>query len=637
LDKRTKKFITKAQELYPEYNYDKTVCGRNLQFRVTVTCSEHGDFMVVPKTHLRGGSGCPECGKAKRIASRLSNTTEFISKARIIYGDKYDYSKVVYVNSATPVIIVCPEHGEYLKTPGNHLNNHQGCPICGNLNGANKNTMPQDVFLNRVKEIHPEKYDLTETEYHKINQPVEVRCIEHNLIFDTVASNLLSGVECCPECAKRKHQLYIDTQRIDWQTFLDDSTDMHHDKYAYEVPDRFELQSTILNIKCPTHGWFTQAATDHRTGRGCPSCGDAKSAASKRKSLEKFIEQAVEVHGDKFDYSHVHYRNNNYPIKLRCVEHDELFTQSPYAHLRGYMGCPQCSHGVSKAETEICTLLDTLNISYIRNDRNIIKPKELDIVIPSHNIAIEYCGNYWHSELQGKGRKYHLDKYQRAMASGYRLLTIFEDEWINKNSIVVSRLKNILGKSEHGVGARKLNIHEIDFQTARDFCNTYHIQGSTKHMKYRLGAFNGEQLVAIMTFNPSRKSLGGSGDGVELVRFATDGKTYAGIASKLLKHFQRGYHGFIISYADLRWSDGDLYKKLGFDLSHISPPNYWYMHVDSYTTRKHRFGFRKAVVVEMFDANPERTEWEIMKNNGYDRIWDCGNLKFTLQSNIGGH
>jgi len=196
----------------------------------------------------------------------------------------------------------------------------------------------------------------------------------------------------------------------------------------------------------------------------------------------------------------------------------------------------------------------------------------------------------------------------------------------------LSYQKIFLGKSEHGVGARKLTIKEIDFPTARDFYNQYHIQGSTKHMKYRLGAFRDDQLVALMAFNPSRKSLGGSGAVVELVRFATDGKTYAGIAGKLLKHFQRGYFGTIISYADLRWSNGDLYKKLGFTLSHISPPSYWYMSCGDYMVRKHRFGFMKARVVEMFDADPMNTEWEIMQANGYDRIWDCGSLKFVLNN-----
>ena len=171
-------------------------------------------------------------------------------------------------------------------------------------------------------------------------------------------------------------------------------------------------------------------------------------------------------------------------------------------------------------------------------------------------------------------------------------------------------------------------VKEITPEEKKHYLENNHIQGNDNSI-IRLGLFNDNNLVGVMTFSKPRKSLGynKNEDNVyELVRFASN--NVIGGADKLLKHFIRTYNPIkIISYADRRWSQGELYKKLGFNYVSSTKPNYWY--TKNYRTREHRFNYRKNILVSKgYDVN--KTEFEIMDGLGYGKIWDCGSLKFEL-------
>jgi len=265
----------------------------------------------------------------------------------------------------------------------------------------------------------------------------------------------------------------------------------------------------------------------------------------------------------------------------------------------------------------------------IRNDKSILGSEDdkLDIVIPSKNIAISYNGLYLNSEYHGgKNRKYNLLKTNACEKAGFQLIQIYEDEWIHKNEIVKSRLTQLLGVSHATrIHARKCNIELIQYATRNSFLDSYHIQGKD-NAKIRLGAFFFNELVAVMTF--SRGSIAKGSKAVEgtweLNRFCSNPKFHsAGIAGKLLTHFKRNYEwSTIFSYADRRWSVGQLYYKLGFELSHYTQPNYFYI-VNG--KREHRYKYRKR------PSEPKHiSEWELRKQEGLDRVWDSGNIKFIL-------
>lgn len=296
----------------------------------------------------------------------------------------------------------------------------------------------------------------------------------------------------------------------------------------------------------------------------------------------------------------------------------------------------------SKYEQEICDLLTYLNIDFISNHKKF--GFDIDIFIHSHNLAIEFNGLYWHSEYAGgKTEFYHLNKTKECEKLGIHLIHIFEDEWRNQQNIVVSRLKNLLGKTENIVYARKCEIREVNYQYASNFLKNNHLQGSITTIKVRLGLFNQNELVSLMTFGLPRNATGNKikQEGQwELQRFCNKlNFNVVGGASKLLKYFEETFTPKkIFSFADRRWTStlkDSLYDELGFSLTSKGSPNYWYLVEDN--KRHHRFNFTKHNILKLFPkAKSELSEWNNMIELGFDRIWDCGSLKYekTFESNL---
>ena len=280
----------------------------------------------------------------------------------------------------------------------------------------------------------------------------------------------------------------------------------------------------------------------------------------------------------------------------------------------------------SQGERELNDFLSEMNLNTVTNSKKIIPPYEIDVFLPKHNIALEYNGTYWHGELNNKSRNYHIEKTNNCEAVGVRLIHIQEDEWILKEDICKSRIRNILGKSEKIYG-RNTKIVNVNKKEAKEFLNNNHIQGwVNSNINYGL-MYNGE-LVALMTFDKSRYNKKYQ---YELIRYSNKLNTsVVGGASKLFKHFIKEHNPTsIISYSDKRWNTGKLYENLNFSFSHSSAPNYRYFKQSNSLILYSRHTFQKHKLknkLEIFD--PKLTEWQNMVNNGYDRIWDCGNDVF---------
>lgn len=288
----------------------------------------------------------------------------------------------------------------------------------------------------------------------------------------------------------------------------------------------------------------------------------------------------------------------------------------------------------SLCEHEIIDFIKTINkdIVILNKQKNLIYPFEIDIYLPEYKLAIEYNGNYWHSELNGKDKNYHLNKTKLCQLNSIRLIHIFEDEWMNKSDIVKNKLSSILNNLGNKILTRKCVVKEIDSKIKNEFLNNNHIQGEDKS-SVSLGAFYNNELVSVMTFCKERLALGNkknNDDIFELSRYVINVNS-SSIFNKLLSYFIKNYNPKkIITYADRRWSTfNNIYSRNGFNLVGTTHPNYWYM--KNYLIREHRFNYRKNILpskLQVFDN--ELTEWENMQLNGYDRIWDCGNLKYEL-------
>jgi hypothetical protein len=223
-------------------------------------------------------------------------------------------------------------------------------------------------------------------------------------------------------------------------------------------------------------------------------------------------------------------------------------------------------------------------------------------------------------------------KTELCEAVGVHLIHIFDDEWIFDEFKVKHRLKSMMGLGER-IYARKCIIREIDHTIAKPFCNLYHTQGYGQS-SIKLGLYHENELKAVMTFSKLSIAKGSKNkkDSWELNRYCSLCNVIGG-AGKLMMHFKRNYKWeCILTFADRRWSRGNLYYKLGFKFIMFTPINYWYWDKKKRDIKRyHRFRFRKDQIKHLGNGN--QTEWEIMQSIGWSRIWDCGNYKFEMYNN----
>jgi hypothetical protein len=543
----------------------------------------------------------------------MKKLEKFLNKVKILFGDQINLQQVEYINSTTKIKLTCRKHNyTYMQVPAELLRGKRGCKFC---NPASKLTTEE--FIRRAKETHGDLYDYTPTHYNGIDTSLIINCKLHGP-FNQRAGNHLNG-SGCSECSKHFNS---DTK----EQFIAKATAIHKNKYDYTDSEYISSQNKI-KILCKKHGVFTQYPYSHLRGKGCRKCATEKIKKLFTFTIEEFIEKAKSTHGDKYDYSLTEYISSHDNLKIICPIHGQ-FEQTAYTHMAGH-GCEKCTSSISSMEGEINTFLKGFNIETITSSRSIIAPNQLDIYIPSKKIAIEFNGLYWHSE-QFLHENYHLNKTDFCEGIGIKLIQIFEDEWLNKKDIVKSRLKNILNLTTNIIYGRKCQIKEISNQESREFLNKNHIQGMVNSM-INIGLIYDNELVALMTFGKMRKMMGyKSGNEVyELVRFCNKlDTTVIGGANKLLKFFIRKYNPKnIISYADRRWSQGDLYEKLGFQFVSDTKPNYWYVHGKN---RKHRYSFKKDILIkDGFDKN--KSEKQIMFERKIFRIYDCGSKKYEMK------
>ena len=288
--------------------------------------------------------------------------------------------------------------------------------------------------------------------------------------------------------------------------------------------------------------------------------------------------------------------------------------------------CPLYS-AQSSGENEISNWIKSLGLIVETKNRKILNNSELDIYLPDFNIAIEFNGLYWHSELF-KDKNYHLNKTTECKSLGIKLIHVFEDDWNLRKEIVKSIILNALNKSNIRIFARKCEIREIETKQCRDFLNKNHIQGYS-NSKYKLGLFYQNELVSVMTFGLRKTNRKKE---FELIRFCNKIEhNIIGSASKLFKFFIKNYeYKNIVSYADISIFSGDLYEKLGFKFIHLSSPNfYWVLNGEKH----HRFKFNKRKLIKMgFDKN--ETGLSIMKKLGAYRIFSCGQLRYEFNIDI---
>ena len=510
----------------------------------------------------------------------------------------------------------------------------------GNAKKENLLNKRKEAFIKKAQIVHcDEQLDYSKVDYK--NNRTHIIVIDHDLKEDgteygeylVTPSNHLKGQSHPLKRGKKISNKKRFTNEQIIKMFLEKhmGENLDYSKVNYQGMD---IPVTIickeLNEDGNEYGEFQQTPRIHLKGCSHPQLAIDKNSKNNLKTTEYFINRSTKVHDNTYDYSKSIYLGNNKPIEIICKKHGS-FWMTPENHYYG-KGCPKCGFHLSHKENEIYNFIKEKLTDVKQNDRKIINGKELDIYIPSKQIAIEYNGLRWHSEEFVKDKWYHLNKTLECNNKGIKLLQIFEDEYIEHKDIVLNKISHILGIQQElpNIMGRKCRIEIISKDIAEQFLNDYHIQGYARSTVY-LGALYEDKLIAVMTFKQEFKnSLKW-----ELTRFASDYHYVCqGVGGKMFKWFVKNYNPLEVkSFADRRWTldkESNLYVKLGFELIEELKPEYRYYNPKvSKVKRFHKFGFRKQILNRKYGFPLSMTETEMVQALGYDRIWDCGLFKFV--------
>lgn len=486
-----------------------------------------------------------------------------------------------------------------------------------------------EEYLARAQQAHGGRYTYDIATLRSASGLASITCLIHGAFKQRLANHLL-GVGC-PQCAGRG---------VDW---IGRFKSVHGDTYDYSRVQYKDYKQPV-EIVCPEHGVFFQTPDNHYRGKqGCPKCKGARIRTAKQLSVEEFIRRATIVHQGKYLYERTQFPNMlKGVVTINCPQHG-TFTQSPVNHLAGKTGCVRCNHMQSKGEDAVAAHV-SLFCEVKRRDRQLLAPKELDLYIPERNLAVEYCGDYWHSlgtaeDVRTK-RNAHYEKYLACKTLGIRLLTIYDSEWLQRNYAIRRLLRNTLGKSKGKLMARKCELDRPTITEARAFYERYHPQGGDGAGEHYGLYWNGK-LVACMRFSFGINDRGENKNRVwTLSRYATR-VTVAGAASRLFKAFVAEHQPTEVkSFSDNRYFEGGMYEQLGFILEKELPPDYqvW----------SPKFGLRPKTLFqrrnmpqrleehgthEAFDPETDpRSESEMTFLMGCRRLYDCGKKRWVWKA-----
>lgn len=263
----TERFIQQANKKHNNtYDYSLVICNGNKN-KVTIICRKHGEFLQTPNSHLLG-SNCPQCVRPSH------DTGSFIIRAKEVHGNRYDYSLVDYATSRNKVIIRCHIHGNFKQAPSHHLQGG-GCVGCDIV----ERTSDTDTFINRAIEIHGNKYDYSLVDYVGCNKKVTIICPVHGNYMQQPSGHLNGGG--CVRCVRPVH---------DTRSFIEKSIEVHGKKYGYSLVD-YIAGKTKVTIICKEHGKFEQRPAGHIRGEGCKRCSDANNLLDTFRFIEKAREK----------------------------------------------------------------------------------------------------------------------------------------------------------------------------------------------------------------------------------------------------------------------------------------------------------------------------------------------------------
>ncbi len=277
--KTTEQFIAEARLVHGDnYNYSKFIyLGAHI--KGIIICPIHGEFEQSPHVHLKG-CDCKLCGTVSGHIKQRSNSEEFIRKAKLKHGNRYDYSKVNYVDQKTEVVIICKIHGDFEQTPKNHLKGHR-CIKCVKTYRATED------FIKEASIVHNNKYDYSKTIFIKTKSKVIIICPNHGE-FKQLPDDHLDG-HGCKKCGDEETH---NKQRSNTEEFILKANKKHKNRYTYLKTNYIDASTEVI-ITCTIHDDFEQLPSSHLDGKGCPECGKLRNI-SENKIRDLLIENNID-------------------------------------------------------------------------------------------------------------------------------------------------------------------------------------------------------------------------------------------------------------------------------------------------------------------------------------------------------
>lgn len=420
----------------------------------------------------------------------------------------------------------------------------------------------------------------------------------------------------CPYCSGNR---VSGTNNIKKQDLYDE----YHEENEKSLKEYSKGSNKSVKWRCQKCNWEWYTSIYNRTHNvsGCPRCA-GNTVHDENRLSTNYPKITKELISDNLNPEETSYGSKKRG-RWECSECSHIWETQIFNRTIHNSGCPECctTWGPSKAESEIEEYLkDELGVENItRNNRNVIAPKELDIYLPDHNLAIEYNGLHWHS-VQYKDKKYHREKTDACNEKDINLIHVFSDDWRDRKDIIKSMIAHAVGRSPNVVYARKCDI--VLFNKNKQFAEFFeenHIQGQTMS-SWAYGLKYNDELVACL----SMRTPIHHDDAREIARFAV--KKFHHIPGAFSKLFKRAKEktlheerSVIISYADLSYGDGGVYEENGFTLNGDTKLNYWY------TDGKERYNRFK------FRAQDGMSEREYARENGVEKLYGCGNKLYKME------
>lgn len=592
-------------------------------------CSAGHEWEATLSNRSRAGTGCPVCAGKKAVAGVTDLATTHPHLASQWHPDNEVKPSRVLAGSAR-VVKWKGDCGHVWDTKIEYrAKSGSGCPFCsGNriLVGFNDlATTRPDI----ARQWHPDN-TLKPTEVSAgANTPIKWVCDEGHMWEAWVLSR--SQGYGCAVCAGKKVLAGFNDLASQFPALAAEWSAKNHSRPTEHTRGS---RKQVWWVCSKGHEWLAPILNRTQVRSGCPYCANHTVLKGFNDLATLRPDVAAQWHSTKNcrtpDSVVV---GSNQDAWWVCDKGHEWRTRV-YARTGAGTGCPSCSTGVSKGETEVADFLKSIlgEGNVVTSYRALPGVSELDIYIPSLNVGVEYHGVYWHTD-RFRDSKAHLAKLEACEKNGVRLIQVWEDSWRDRRNVVENMLRTRVRKSTHEkVNARSLEHRLVPKESADELLDSHHIQGSARGTYYDGLVSPDDELMAVMVTLEVDKQW-------RIERYAASANVRGGfgkLLSALEKRIALLGGGQIVTFADREISDGRLYMDNGFRNDKVLDPDYSYV-VDG--VRKHKFNYR----LKRFRDDPAleyregMTERELAELNGLNRAWDSGKIRFVKDVDGSGH